>query len=344
MFKAEEKILKWVENHMLLFCLVAATLCSLVIRCSMWEYFIDEENLVVSYVQGCKIISMIFDYMLAGVVGYWVYDWKGRQNCYLGVLAYACVIFYPVVIMNSAAWGQCGAVAAFLVVASLLAFSKEKHVIAFVMYGIALALQVQVLFVLPFFLFAYFVKKKFTFLYYGILLLAYGATSVLYTVLGVPGELTTYFAQLERESRLYDNYPSFWALLSTGEDTAFLYLKVFALAFAVVVLGGILIYWLVKKVQLTAKNMLYMAFLVAYTCALFLPGVQDSYSYCYEILAIIIVFLNRRTLPGLLLLCGISFSTYGSRLYYSPMNMPVLVLLNLVAYVSFFYTLNREMT
>ena len=52
-----------------------------------------------------KILSGIFDYLLAAGVGYITYDLTNR-NTLKGVLAYTVTLMSPVVIFNSAAWAD----------------------------------------------------------------------------------------------------------------------------------------------------------------------------------------------------------------------------------------------
>ena len=108
------------------------------------------------------------------------------------------------------------------------------------------------------------------------------------------------------------NYPTFWnLLLCVNMDVFFINMKKPAIALTVVVIALLMVTWIVKKVPMTTRNMIYMAFLLAYTCVLILPSMHERYGYLYEILAILVVYLQNRTLPCLLGMYLASFANYG---------------------------------
>ena len=61
--------------------------------------------------------------------------------------------------------------------------------------------------------------------------------------------------------------------------------------------------------------MLYCAFILAYTCVFFLPKMHERYGYLYEILAILIAFVDRKTIIPCVVLNMVSLITYSLYLY-----------------------------
>lgn len=385
MFKIEKRLLEWVEKHILLFCVIGVTLISMMIRYSYREiisndaywcllpwYDVIKENggiyalgsqvgdynmlyqfiiavftyLPIEPLSAYKLLSCIFDYLLAAAMGYFVWFFSEKDRVLKGAMAYMLVLISPIVILNSSYWGQCDAIYTFFCVASLLAFCRDKYKLTFILYGVAFAFKLQAVFLLPFYLFAYFVKKKFSILHFGLI-------PVIMVILSIPGLLmgrsitevfTIYLNQTDSYKSITMNYPTFWNLLqSANMDAFYINMKKPAIALTVVIIALLMVTWIVKKVPLTTRNMIYMAFLLAYTCVLFLPSMHERYGYLYEILAILVVFLQLRTLPCLIGMYLASFAIYGKYLFMFDINLPALSIVNVLAYLGYIVILMHDM-
>lgn len=385
MCRVEEKILEWLQKHLLWIALAAVTAAGAWIRYDVrnfvstdciaylfpWYDTIKENgglfggldmqvgsyNLLFQFILALmtylpvnslhcyKLLSVLFDFLLAVFVAWWVYDLTGRENKWKGALAYAMVLCSPVVILNSSVWAQCDVIYTFFIVLALAAFMKERYAAAFLALGISLAFKLQAVFILPFFLFGYFQKKKFSFLYFlilpGVLFLS-GLPGVILGGRGIFDAFEVYFGQTDWFPMLFMNYPSFWTLVCSNTYVGYENLKTVAMIFTVVALGALMAGWYVKRVRLTYKNMLYMAFILFYTCVLFLPGMHERYGFGYEILAMVIVFVNRRTILPLLALLFLSISTYGSYLFGNTINLTVLAVVNLITYAVYLLMLMQD--
>lgn len=145
---------------------------------------------------------------------------------------------------------------------------------------------------------------------------------------GWKGILALYCLQRERYS------VSFLLLCDPGSAEQYQYFKPIAMMMmmTVVALGLLAICFLRRSYSLNQRNLYYMALLMTYTCALFLPSMHERYSFPYEILAMIVAVLLPRTIPLCIGLLCISMRTYGSFLFAVPINMTYLVYANLVIY------------
>lgn len=299
-----------------------------------------------------KLVSGIFDFFLAFAVGdlvYYVTD-EGRKQKALA--AYGMVILSPVVFMNSAAWAQCDSIYTFWLILTLLFFLKEKYLAAFVFFGIAFSFKLQAVFLLPFLLFAYFRLRKFSVLNFGFVPAVMYVSGIPALVMGRPMTdiFIIYFGQVEENWRLSWNYPSFWLLLTGvfGEDydsNLFIYdlHKGAAISVAVCMLMAWMVWWIWEKIEMNQRNMLYMAFILVYTAVLFLPAMHERYGYVYEIMAIVIAFLNKKTVPFLGMLLGISMFTYGYYLYGRLVDYDLLAVANCGAYMGYAVILMKQM-
>lgn len=289
-----------------------------------------------------KALSCLFDYLLAFSVGYLIYELTTEGRKWKALVGYSMVVFSPTVFVNSAVWAQCDAIYTFWIVMALIFLIKEKYVSAFIFYGVALAFKLQAIFFLPFLLFIYFAIKKFSIIYFSILPVIMGLLAIPSVLAGrkFTDIFAVYLGQTDTYKAMSMNYPSFWVLLNNGamEETYETY-KTAAILLTVCILAAWMIIWMVKKTELNKQNMLYMAFVIVYTCVLFLPAMHERYGYVYEILAMAIIFLNRKSIPLFVVLSGISLFTYGFCLHGSTINLSLLSVVNFIVYLGYAYLL-----
>ena len=392
MFQVERKILEWVQKHIPLLLVMAATVIGTVLRFDQRHYVstdyigylmdwyekikaagalqgglreqVGSYNLLFQFLIALmtylpidslfayKMLSILFDYLLAVICGWFVYDLIGRTSTWKGALAYSCVLCSPIVILNSATWAQCDVIYTFFIMISLYYFTKERYIPSFLWLGVGFAFKLQALFILPLYAFWYFSRKKFTVLHFlipfGVLFLS-GLPNVILGGRGLFDVFEVYFGQTEWFGQFAMNYPSFWLTLCTNPYTGYEEIWNVAMLSTIVILAILMVYWLYRKVEFTGKNLLYMGLLLIYTCILFMPGMHERYGYSYEILSILIAFLLPETIPLTVGLLGISMTTYGSYLYYNalsqyPFALPLLSVINIGIYLTYVRILNRKMS
>ena len=203
MIKLEKKILEFIEGRLFIFILAAAFIAGALLRFTS-RNFVSEDayNYLLGWydeIKACggfaaldhqvgnynvlyqtiialftylpipalfayKGLSIVFDLLLACLVGFIVYKEASSSNEVLGVTAFSLIWLLPVVLFNSSLWAQCDSIYTFFVILSLYLLYKEKNIPAFVILGIALSFKLQAVFIIPFFLFVYFANRKFSFL------------------------------------------------------------------------------------------------------------------------------------------------------------------------------------
>lgn len=305
-----------------------------------------------------KLLPILFDYLLASLMGVIAYRWTGtdaeRQKKdhklrWRFVAAYSIVVMLPTVFWDSAAWAQCDSIYVFFVLLSVYHLIEGHCKRAFLFLGIAFALKLQAILILPFFLYVYFRKRDFSILNFLIVpaVMWISALPAMIMGRGVWDVFKIYRDQTGVWPLLTLNYPSIW-LLAGNRDLCGTYylLKDAAVLTTLGVLIGCMTLWTVKRISLNVENMVYMAFLLTYTCVMFLPAMHERYGYLYEMLGVLILFLNRKTLLPLLSLLSISFITYSRYLYDSTLEVadhPLFALWNLSVYVIYFIMLTKRM-
>ncbi|MBR6256831.1 MAG: DUF2029 domain-containing protein [Lachnospiraceae bacterium] len=279
-----------------------------------------------------KFVWTLFDGLLAWGVGRLVYDicgTKDRAAFRKGAFAYGLSFLAMNVIFNSAAWGQSDAVYVSLIIWSLVWLFRDKYLKSFVLLGLAFAFKLQTVFILPFFAFYYVYKKSFSCLYFltlpGMLIVSalprqivgllspisaqaaesaaiqsgadFAAASE--NVARMPGIIDVYIAQIASGGKLYMEYPSFWAFfpdLEADVFTDFYKFRNAAIVFTMMILIVLVAALLRRKEKYTDRELIYVALLLCLTTVFFLPCMIDRYGYIYEILAIVLIFLDKRSI------------------------------------------------
>lgn len=104
-------------------------------------------KLPVSAITGIKLISVVFDLLVATYVGLIVRHVSG--SALRGALAALVLLLLPTVVLNSAVWGQCDAVYSAVGLAALYAALRDRPALSWVLIGAALAVKLQAIFFLP---------------------------------------------------------------------------------------------------------------------------------------------------------------------------------------------------
>ena len=284
-----------------------------------------------------KILSCLFDFLLAGLIGVIVYDL--HNNKWEGMAGYIIVIFSPIVFLNSAAWAQCDSIYTFFSIFALFMLIKERYILAFVLLGVAFAFKLQAIFILPVFLFVYFVRKKISILYFVIIPVVMCALALPNIIIGgrkVSDIFLVYFDQTSTYEKVSMNYPSFWNLLCDFTlDDNYTILKNIAMIFTIIILGALMVWLLISQINLNRRNILYIATLLIYTVVIFLPAMHERYSYILEILSLVLVFVERRTVFLTITLHIMSLLTYGHVLFERDINIYILSYINIGIYLLF---------
>lgn len=295
---------------------------------------------------GYKIVSCIFDYLNVFAVTYLIYLLNDKKFGYQAIIGYCVMLIHPIIFFNSAMWGQCDAIYTFWILMTLIALINQKYVGAFIFYGLALGFKIQAIFFLPFLLFYYIYKKRFSILYFGISFLTVLVMNIPAFLQGrsLGDALSVYYANTSFFKYMAINYPSFWLIVCEAlNEEQYLVLKMIAILIAIGVMAIHMYTWIEKKVSLNKTNIVNMAFLLVYTAVLFMPSMHERYGYVYEILAIVILITNVKTFIPYALMMYFTFKIYGAYLFALETNLYILSIINIAVYISYCYFINKNM-
>ena len=361
MFKIEKKLVIWIEEHVSLLFFAAITLLGFYIRyigrtvtspdmrdfllpwyygmkeagglsalsVQMGDYNVLYQTLIalMTYLPlnpqtMYKGLACIFDYLLAFAAASVVCESlkKPKFGGYFNAV-YTAVLFLPTVVINSAYWGQCDSMYTFLMLMALWLLYRGRYKTSFFMLGLAFALKLQTIFVLPFIIAYYLAKKSFSILNFGITLLTFWLSGIPAYVAGrdLLTPFTIYRMQTGTYSKMWLNSRSFWILF--GDDyNAYRGLAI-CLALCLCGLGCYLI-MLKKKKTDTPVRFIATAAWFLWVCIFFLPAMHERYAYALDVILIITAFLDKKYVKFAALSAVMSFISYGPFLtQYGGVNM-----------------------
>jgi Gpi18-like mannosyltransferase len=271
-----------------------------------------------------KLVQSIFDYVL-GIICILIYtELKGSSTLFEKMIVWAVVILNPVVILNSAVWGQCDSIYTTFLVASvylIIKSEKTKRDLTegiFILFSLAFAFKLQAIFALPFLIF-YMVWR------YNILKLLTRIiwVPIIYTMTGIPmliakrsmsDILLVYFKQTGNYSNLLTmRYDNFYTLLGKWEKVNNTPIFWLGLITALVVLGFFFLY-LLRNDHTETDELVEVAVCSVLIIVYLMPSMHERYGFFAEILLLVLSIKIHRFIPAMLLEFICTLVSYGEYL------------------------------
>ena len=297
-------------------------------------------KLPISSLYAYKLLSCLFDLVLAGAAGYLVLLLSGKRWD-RALLAASLVLLSPPVIMNSALWAQCDSIFTAFLLLALVALVRERYVAFPILFGLSLAFKLQAIFFLPALLLIWFIRRRFSIL---VLLLA----PVAMLLAGLPAvffgrnpldTFTIYAEQTTTYPYMAMNYPSLWQLILNVNDPAqyeLFHLPAMLLTAALLIL--LAVFLLRQRISADGEGVLTITLLLTFAAILVLPAMHERYSYGYEVLALCLAVLRPRTAPLALMLQLIALASYAPYLFgVTPIPFAYLAALNIAVLCGYIY-------
>lgn len=289
-----------------------------------------------------KLTSIVFDFVMAVSAGRLVFLLsKSRLK---SVVAYSLTLLLPPFFLNSAVWGQCDSIYASFCLIALCLFFQDKIKWSFTAYGVALAFKLQAIFLLPFFLLAYVMRRRFSIVDFIFILIGFYVPSVPGILFGhsVLDPFLIYVTQSSYYPQMTANYPSFWCLV--GDDYSILKWPAITLALSSIAIGYVCI--VRSNRSLTRLDYLCVSAWTIWTCVEFLPAMHDRYDYLAVVLvlAILCIARNWTLVPPAAALLISDCLTYRSFLFGIQPDYILLSVLMLAAYLMFSILIFKKIT
>lgn len=372
--KLEKKLLSWIEKNIDILMVISIILIALVVRYFLlsyeskdylnflqpWFYEMKDAGglsglanypgdynvpymvimalltyLKVNPLISIKLVSIFFDFLLAFIIGKFVYDIRDDKNKSLSaILAFGITLFLPTVLLNGAFWGQCDVIYTTFLVLAFYFLYKENMLLSFISLGISFAFKLQFIFVLPVYIILYFRKKSFSVFYFLIIPLVDIILCLPAIIAGKPllECLLVYFNQLSSYSKLNLNFPNLYSLI-TGDAY---YLSKLGIFFLIVILAFLLFYIIKKKIIFNIENILLLTILSILLCTFFLPHMHERYLFAADIFSLLYSLIYNRNYLVTILISFISVVSYAMFLFSShliPSYLIAFIFLFLILYL-----------
>lgn len=232
-----------------------------------------------------KLLSIVFDYLSAGVLAAVIMDCAADRKYLCGMVTYGLLLCCPITVINSGFLAQSDGIYAAFALLAYYCILKDKPIKGMVAFGFAFAMKLQAVFALPVLAILYWCKKKFSALHLVWI-------PVTMQVLCIPAiaagcgfdiALKVYKGQMGEYPFMYYFYPNIW--------TYFQELPYYA--FGIVAISMMLVMLLMYAVLVVQSGrehtgMDYLEYFVwtAMTCVMFLPCMHERYNYLAELLLI----------------------------------------------------------
>ena len=279
-----------------------------------------------------KVLSIIFDYGLAFSAGLLVYQFINKRNFLAPVITYSLVLCSLTVVFNSSFWSQCDSMYVTFILLSIYFLFRNKHIICFVMLGVAFALKLQFVFILPAFIYYYLSTKKISILHFLII----PAVDILLCLpavfFGRPFYeiFTIYINQTTSHPEMVLNLPNLYNFfLVQYKDGDFELFSRFAVFFTFAVLGVMAGLILGKRYDLKdGRKFLLTACWASFTCIMLLPAMHERYGYLTDILLIIYAVIYKKNILPAVVCNLVSLYCYSEYLFSNTIN---------IRFASYFY-------
>ena len=251
-----------------------------------------------------KLLFVGFEYLCIGACSLLVWRLSQKHKDRNAFAVFSLLCLSPVMVLNAAAWGQCDAMYTLFIVLSILLLIDRRTAWAFVVYGVALSLKLQAIFVLPAFLLVWFMRREKSILYFLIL-------PAVVWLIGLPlaffgGGLFFSFAEYTKHgaSQLFwatKNYPGFYALFGAlldpfqVKEEAQLYM--FMGYGAALCLGSLTAMYAVlvrRKTELSGQTLPLLFAWTALVAVFTMPYMHERYGMAGEVLLLCYAVLRGR--------------------------------------------------
>lgn len=287
-----------------------------------------------------KGLSIFFDFVLAlsaGKLAVLLSDRKSKKIVF--IFTYTIFLLVPTIFFNSSLWGQCDSIYVSFIVLSLLQLFQRKNISSFILLGIAFAFKFQTIFVIPFYLLVYLIRKDFSILYFLISFVSFYICCLPGIIMGrgLLAPIKIYLSQTANQPGLNFNYPNVTGLIAKDAGKQFsnylmLHNAFIFLTFSVLCIGLV---WMLYQNRKDNYNLLKYVIWIVWTFVMFMPDMHDRYGYLVEVLLLILTIIDTKYLLNIAILIINSLITYSVFLFGMNDNLIVLSYVSIINYLIF---------
>lgn len=253
-----------------------------------------------------KILSILFEYILAFYIGKIVYL-KSKNNMDI-LVSLAIVPLLPTVLLNGAFWGQFDSINSAFIIGSIYFGLRKNNLLSMIFLGMAFAFKLQSIFILPFY---FILLLRGNVKWYSFLLVP-----IVYFITIIPTWLygrtlldlfSIYLAQTDYFRMLTVFFPNIYVWFS---DDYYELVKAIGTSFTAILTLVLGIYLSQKKFHFTFDSWVQLAFLSAIIIPFILPGMHERYLYLGDVLAVFYFLVLRKNIHLVIGILLVSFYSY----------------------------------
>jgi Gpi18-like mannosyltransferase len=240
-----------------------------------------------SKIVSIKLVSILFDFLMAGVVYMIV---RIKYSAVIAWGAFLATVFAPTVLLNSALWAQCDAILTTFILLSVYFLMRGQSFWAVLAFAIGFSIKFQAVFFLPV-LFIFWLRRKIPTLTFLLIPAVVLITFIPSLIVGRPfRELAlVYFNQAELYRRLFMGAPNLYQWFS-NDYFDYLYLTGLSVTVALFLALSYAVYRSPRA--LTPSVTVKLSLLTVLGAAFFLPKMHERYFYLADVTAIAYAFYS----------------------------------------------------
>ncbi len=271
-----------------------------------------------------KMLSIVFDYLSAGVLTAIVMDCRSEHRERNGLITYGLVMCCPIMVINSGYLAQSDGIYVSLAVLSFWCLLRDKPVKGMIAFGCALSMKLQAIMAFPVLAIIYWCRKKFSALHLAWIPVTIQALCIPAIIAGCGFDIAirVYTHLMGEYPFMYYFYPNVWTYF---QDMPYYVFGKIAIAFTFVLLLLYCVLVVSSKRENRTEDYLEYFLWTSMTCAMFLPCMHERYNYFAEILILVMAVLRfRMRIPAVILILT-SLQCYGQGFLEFPYISPYLL-------------------
>lgn len=275
--------------------------------------------LPVKYLYSIKILSIIFDFVMALGAYLITYEfYKDDENVKVyQTLSFAAVLFMPTVILNSSFWAQCDSIYAAFVVFSLYFMLKKKYNTSFILYAVAITFKLQAIFLLPVYGLLYLKNKEFSIFKFLWIPIVNFLLYIPAIILGKPisSVFDAYFTQVNNyDYKIVFGYPNIYNFFPLDA----VYLIKPGIIFTMCLLAVVALIVLYTRKKINNEDIIELSIGIIFLVTYFLPKMHERYAFVAEVLVVIYFIISKKNQNATMIAMLVALATYGAGLMGLP--------------------------
>lgn len=261
------------------------------------------------FLEGIKIISILFDVLLAWTVYLNASLYAKKMHPFWPVLIAFIVFFLPTVIINGSVWGQVDASYTAFALLSLYYLQKNKPFLSALWYGVAFSFKLQAIFFLPVFIIYFWFQYRKKIPYVVLVPVVYYALALPSLIAGrsLVDITNIYVYQSDLYQALTLNMPNLYQWFPNQRYDE---LSGLAFGFFAVTMGLTFFGLVIKQVTLTPQHLLLLSLWSVMMANFLLPAMHERYLYAADVLVVLVAWQFRDKIYLVFSVQAISFFAY----------------------------------